>query len=61
MSTNWNWLQDRHGDDGDTQSQMGMNGRSMPVFAGQKLVVAGGSSGMGLQAAADVVSAAAAR
>jgi NAD(P)-dependent dehydrogenase (short-subunit alcohol dehydrogenase family) len=36
---------------------MGMNGRSRPVFAGQKLVVAGGSSGMGRQAAADVVAA----
>ena len=29
----------------------------MPVFAGQKLVVVGGSSGMGRQAAADVVAA----
>ena len=57
MSGSWNWLQDGHGDDGDTQSQMSMNGRSMPVFAGQKLVVAGGSSGMGRQAAADVVAA----
>ncbi|HWN60984.1 MAG TPA: SDR family oxidoreductase [Streptosporangiaceae bacterium] len=57
MSASWNWLQDRHGEDGDTQSQTGMNGRSMPVFAGQKLVVAGGSSGMGRQAAADVVAA----
>jgi len=28
-----------------------------PVFAGQKLVVVGGSSGMGRQAAADVVAA----
>ena len=28
---------------------------TMPVFAGQKLVVVGGSSGMGRQAAADVV------
>jgi NAD(P)-dependent dehydrogenase (short-subunit alcohol dehydrogenase family) len=57
MNANWNWLQDRHGDDGDMQPQMGMNGRSRPVFAGQKLVVAGGSSGMGRQAAADVVAA----
>src|SRR5579871_3454138 len=30
---------------------------AMPVFAGQKLVVVGGSSGMGRQAAADVVAA----
>jgi NAD(P)-dependent dehydrogenase (short-subunit alcohol dehydrogenase family) len=30
---------------------------AMPVFAGQKLVVAGGSSGMGRQVAADVVAA----
>jgi len=30
---------------------------SVPVFAGQKLVVVGGSSGMGLQTAADVVAA----
>ena len=28
---------------------------TMPVFAGQKLVVVGGSSGMGRQAAADVI------
>jgi NAD(P)-dependent dehydrogenase (short-subunit alcohol dehydrogenase family) len=28
---------------------------TMPVFAGQKLVVMGGSSGMGRQAAADVI------
>jgi NAD(P)-dependent dehydrogenase (short-subunit alcohol dehydrogenase family) len=54
MSENWNWLQDRHA---DMQPQPGMNGRSMPVFAGQKLVVVGGSSGMGRQTAADVVAA----
>ena len=30
---------------------------TMPVFAGQKLVVVGGSSGMGRQAAADVIAA----
>jgi NAD(P)-dependent dehydrogenase (short-subunit alcohol dehydrogenase family) len=38
----------------------GMNsgaGEAMPVFAGQKLVVVGGSSGMGRQTAADVVAA----
>jgi NAD(P)-dependent dehydrogenase (short-subunit alcohol dehydrogenase family) len=58
MSANWNWLQDRHGDgDMDMQPQMEMGGRSMPVFAGQKLVVADGSSGMGGQTAADVVAA----
>lgn len=57
MSASWNWLQDRHGDDGDMPPQMEMGGRSMRVFAGQKLVVAGGSSGMGRQAAADVVAA----
>jgi NAD(P)-dependent dehydrogenase (short-subunit alcohol dehydrogenase family) len=35
-----------------------MDGKeAMPVFAGQKLVVAGGSSGMGRQTAADVVAA----
>ena len=34
-----------------------MNGPSMPVFAGQKLVVVGGSSGMGKQTAADVAAA----
>ena len=31
--------------------------RAMPLFAGQKLVVVGGSSGMGRQAAEDVVAA----
>src|SRR5580704_11096175 len=30
---------------------------AMPVFAGQKLIVVGGSSGMGRQSAADVVAA----
>jgi NAD(P)-dependent dehydrogenase (short-subunit alcohol dehydrogenase family) len=50
MSANWNWLQDQHrhvGEPGQPQA--------MPVFAGQKLVVVGGSSGMGRQTAADVV------
>jgi NAD(P)-dependent dehydrogenase (short-subunit alcohol dehydrogenase family) len=49
---NMNWLEGMdHG--------MGEAGRpmAMPVFAGQKLVVIGGSSGMGRQTAADVVAA----
>jgi NAD(P)-dependent dehydrogenase (short-subunit alcohol dehydrogenase family) len=52
MHADWNWLQDlhRHGD-GPDQAQ------AMPVFSGQKLVVVGGSSGMGRQTAADVVAA----
>ena len=62
MSENWNWLQVMPGGrgtdgDGDMQAQTKMNGRSMPVFAGQKLVVVGGSSGMGKQTAADVAAA----
>ena len=50
MSMNWLEGMD-HG--------MGQAGRpmAMPVFAGQKLVVVGGSSGMGRQTAADVVAA----
>jgi NAD(P)-dependent dehydrogenase (short-subunit alcohol dehydrogenase family) len=53
MSANWNWLQDLdHADGPDDRPAM-----AMPVFAGQKLVVAGGSSGMGRQTAADVVAA----
>ena len=52
MSASWNWLQDlhRHVDEPD-------RGQAMPVFSGQKLVVVGGSSGMGRQTAADVVAA----
>jgi NAD(P)-dependent dehydrogenase (short-subunit alcohol dehydrogenase family) len=52
MSANWNWLQDlhRHGGEPDLA-------QAMPVFSGQKLVVVGGSSGMGRQTAADVVAA----
>jgi NAD(P)-dependent dehydrogenase (short-subunit alcohol dehydrogenase family) len=48
MSANWNWLQG-----------MDHRGRTQaaPVFAGQKLVVVGGSSGMGRQTAEDVVAA----
>ena len=49
-----NWLEDTHG-------QMGMGEparpHANPVFAGQKLVVVGGSSGMGRQTAEDVVAA----
>ena len=49
-----NWLEGMH-------QQMDRPGQpqamAMPVFAGQKLVVVGGSSGMGRQTAADVVAA----
>ena len=49
MSTNW--LEGMHnGADGTDRM-------AMPFFAGQKLVVVGGSSGMGRQTAADVVAA----
>ena len=50
MSINWLEGMDHH---------MGEPGRPTvnPVFAGQKLVVVGGSSGMGRQTAADVVAA----
>jgi NAD(P)-dependent dehydrogenase (short-subunit alcohol dehydrogenase family) len=52
MQADWNWLQDqhRHGDESDMA-------QAVPVFSGQKLVVVGGSSGMGRQTAADVVAA----
>jgi NAD(P)-dependent dehydrogenase (short-subunit alcohol dehydrogenase family) len=50
MSTNW--LEGIQSDAEETDRPMGM-----PVFAGQKLVVVGGSSGMGRQTAADVVAA----
>ena len=49
-----NWLE---GMDHDTTTEGSGPPRSMPVFAGQKLVVVGGSSGMGRQTAADVVAA----
>jgi NAD(P)-dependent dehydrogenase (short-subunit alcohol dehydrogenase family) len=52
MTPNWNWLQgpNHHADEpGRPQAS--------PVFAGQKLVVVGGSSGMGRQTAEDVVAA----
>jgi NAD(P)-dependent dehydrogenase (short-subunit alcohol dehydrogenase family) len=50
-----NWLEGM----GYEMSTMPEPGRpmAMPVFAGQKLVVVGGSSGMGSQTAADVVAA----
>ena len=52
ITPNWNWLQgpNHHADEpGRPQAS--------PVFAGQKLVVVGGSSGMGRQTAEDVVAA----
>jgi NAD(P)-dependent dehydrogenase (short-subunit alcohol dehydrogenase family) len=49
-----NWLEGTHPQmDGPGQPQA----MAMPVFAGQKLVVVGGSSGMGRQTAEDVVAA----
>jgi NAD(P)-dependent dehydrogenase (short-subunit alcohol dehydrogenase family) len=50
MSTNW--LEGIHDHTDGTEQPI-----AMPVFAGQKLVVVGGSSGMGRQTAADVVAA----
>ena len=50
-----NWLEGT-GMDHDMMEQPGQP-MAMPVFAGQKLVVVGGSSGMGRQTAADVVAA----
>jgi NAD(P)-dependent dehydrogenase (short-subunit alcohol dehydrogenase family) len=51
MTTDWNWIQGMSND-------MDSGGMApAPVFAGQKLVVVGGSSGMGRQTAADVVAA----
>jgi NAD(P)-dependent dehydrogenase (short-subunit alcohol dehydrogenase family) len=50
MSTNWLQGLRHHADQPDRP-------QAMPVFEGQKLVVVGGSSGMGRQAAADVVAA----
>jgi len=46
-----NWLEGLHHADGPDRPM------AMPVFAGQKLVVLGGSSGMGRQTAEDVVAA----
>jgi NAD(P)-dependent dehydrogenase (short-subunit alcohol dehydrogenase family) len=50
MNASWNWLQDLHGHADEPD-----RAQAMPVFSGQKLVVVGGSSGMGRQTAADVV------
>ncbi len=50
MSTNWLEGMHREADEPDRPT-------AMPIFAGQKLVVVGGSSGMGRQTAADVVAA----
>jgi NAD(P)-dependent dehydrogenase (short-subunit alcohol dehydrogenase family) len=47
-----NWLEGM-----DSGTQEAGQPMAMPVFAGQKLVVVGGSSGMGRQTAADVVAA----
>ena len=50
MSANWLHGLYHHADEPDEL-------RAMPVFEGQKLVVVGGSSGMGRDTAADVVAA----
>jgi NAD(P)-dependent dehydrogenase (short-subunit alcohol dehydrogenase family) len=50
MSMNWLEATNGHADEPGRP-------QAMPVFAGQKLVVAGGSSGMGRQTAEDVVAA----
>ena len=50
MSTNWLQGLHHHADQPERP-------QAMPVFAGQKLVVVGGSSGMGRQTAEDVVAA----
>jgi len=52
MTTDWNWLTGGVSDD-----MSGDGWKPAQVFAGQKLVVVGGSSGMGRQTAADVVAA----
>jgi len=49
-----NWLEGLHHHADEPGHAMAM---AVPVFAGQKLVVVGGSSGMGRQTAADVVAA----
>jgi len=53
MSMDFNWLESRGSEMGGEMGAM----MAAPVFAGQKLVVVGGSSGMGRQTAADVVAA----
>jgi NAD(P)-dependent dehydrogenase (short-subunit alcohol dehydrogenase family) len=50
--TSTNWLEGMHAHADEADRPM-----TMPVFAGQKLVVVGGSSGMGRQTACDVVAA----
>ena len=52
MTANWNWLEGLHHQVEEPSEPM-----AVPVFAGQKLVVVGGSSGMGRQTAEDVVAA----
>ena len=53
-----NWLKGIHKQvDGQMETDEPGQQMAMPVFAGQKLVVVGGSSGMGRQTAADVVAA----
>ena len=52
MTTNWNWLTG-----GTTDDMSGDGWQPAQVFKGQKLVVVGGSSGMGQQTAIDVVAA----
>src|SRR5215510_16007874 len=52
ISMSTNWLEGGHSNEDQADEQM-----ARPVFEGQKLVVVGGSSGMGRQTAADVVAA----
>jgi NAD(P)-dependent dehydrogenase (short-subunit alcohol dehydrogenase family) len=60
-----NWLEGMHPQMGDPMTERAGGPMAermerpmmMPVFAGQKLIVVGGSSGMGRQTAADVVAA----
>jgi NAD(P)-dependent dehydrogenase (short-subunit alcohol dehydrogenase family) len=52
MTANWNWLEGLHHQVEEPSEPM-----AVPVFAGRKLVVVGGSSGMGRQTAEDVVAA----
>jgi len=52
ISMSTNWLDGAHSNEDQADEQM-----ARPVFEGQKLVVVGGSSGMGRQTAADVVAA----
>jgi NAD(P)-dependent dehydrogenase (short-subunit alcohol dehydrogenase family) len=52
ISTSTNWLEGMH-----SEADQPDRPSAMPIFEGQKLVVVGGSSGMGRQTAADVVAA----